>query len=67
MADAVEDWAKFTVGQLKDELKKKGLDTSGKKADLVARLTESGGLMLLIIYNVDTSYTSSFGVNITQH
>jgi hypothetical protein len=40
MADA---YAKQTVGQLKEELVVRGLDTSGKKADLIARLVESDG------------------------
>ena len=49
MADAGTDYSKFTVGQLKEELKKKGLDTSGKKAELVARLTEAGLHMCLLV------------------
>ncbi|ELT99801.1 hypothetical protein CAPTEDRAFT_228685 [Capitella teleta] len=38
MADG---YGKMTVGQLKEELVRRELDTSGKKADLVARLTEA--------------------------
>ncbi|KAI5961136.1 hypothetical protein CANMA_003910 [Candida margitis] len=35
------DYASQTVAQLKEILKERGLSTEGKKADLVARLTES--------------------------
>ncbi|ODV82319.1 uncharacterized protein CANTADRAFT_4330 [Suhomyces tanzawaensis NRRL Y-17324] len=35
------DYASQTVAQLKEVLKSKGLSTDGKKADLVARLTEA--------------------------
>lgn len=35
------DYTSFTVAQLKEELKKKGLKTTGKKADLIKRLEES--------------------------
>lgn len=35
------DYASQTVAQLKEVLKERGLSTEGKKADLVARLTES--------------------------
>ena len=31
-------WNKFTVAQLKEELTKRGLETPGKKAELVERL-----------------------------
>ena len=34
-------WAKSTVSQLKEELTKRGLELTGKKADLVARLEQS--------------------------
>ena len=34
----MSSYAKMTVAQLKEELKKKGLDTTGKKNDLVERL-----------------------------
>ena len=40
MADG---YAKMTVQQLKEELVKRELDTSGKKADLIARLVEADG------------------------
>jgi hypothetical protein len=33
------DWSQFTVAQLRDELRSRGLHTAGKKADLVAMLT----------------------------
>lgn len=36
MADC--DWNKLTIPQLKEQLKKRGLDQSGKKADLIGRL-----------------------------
>lgn len=32
------DWNKLTIPQLKEQLKKRGLDQSGKKADLIGRL-----------------------------
>lgn len=35
------DWNKQTVAQLKAELTKKGLDTTGKKSDLVKRIEQS--------------------------
>jgi len=38
--DTQADLASMTVAQLKDLLKKEGLPVSGKKADLIARLTE---------------------------
>ena len=38
--DAQPDFESMTVAQLKELLKKEGLPVSGKKADLVARLTE---------------------------
>lgn len=38
-----EDFSKLNVAQLKSELKARGLSTSGKKTDLLARLQESGG------------------------
>lgn len=37
---AMEDWSALKVVQLKEELKKRGLSVSGKKADMVARLEE---------------------------
>ena len=36
-----QDWSKLTVAKLKDELRERGLPTTGKKADLVALLEES--------------------------
>ena len=39
-ADAQPDFGSMTVAQLKELLKKEGLPVSGKKADLIARLTE---------------------------
>lgn len=36
------NYAKMTVAQLKEELVQKGLDTSGKKAELIERLTSVG-------------------------
>ena len=38
--DAQPDFESMTVAQLKELLKKEGLPVSGKKADLIARLTE---------------------------
>ena len=38
--DAQPDYGSMTVAQLKELLKKEGLPVSGKKADLIARLTE---------------------------
>ena len=35
------DWNKQTVAQLKAELTKRGLDTTGKKAELVERIEQS--------------------------
>lgn len=32
------DWNKLTIPQLKEQLKKRGLDQTGKKADLISRL-----------------------------
>jgi hypothetical protein len=34
------DYNKLTVAKLKEELTKRGLETDGKKADLVSRLEE---------------------------
>ena len=39
----VVDWSKETVANLKAELTKRGLDTKGKKADLVKRLNNIFG------------------------
>jgi len=39
----MSSYAKMTVADLKAELKKKGLDTSGLKKDLIERLEASGG------------------------
>ena len=36
--DEVVDWKLYTVAELKDELKSRGLPTKGKRADLVMRL-----------------------------
>jgi hypothetical protein len=36
---APKDWAKLRVAELKEECKSRGLDTKGKKADLVERLS----------------------------
>lgn len=38
MSTTPQDWNKMTVVQLKAELTKRGLVTTGKKADLVERL-----------------------------
>lgn len=35
------DWSKFTVAQLRDELRTRGLKSTGKKTDLVATLEAS--------------------------
>lgn len=37
------DFSKMKVTELKKELESRGLDTSGKKAELVARLEAGGG------------------------
>lgn len=37
----VTDWNKLTIPQLKEHLKKRGLDQAGKKADLISRLVAS--------------------------
>lgn len=36
-----DDWSAMTVVRLKKELELRGLDTTGKKADLVRKLEES--------------------------
>ena len=36
----MEEWNKMTVAQLKTECTNRGLDITGKKADLVQRLAE---------------------------
>lgn len=51
----VSEWEDLTVAELKEELTSRGLETTGRKADLVARLEASdrgtgflfGELMLL--------------------
>jgi hypothetical protein len=45
----MSSFAKMTVAQLKEELKKKGLETSGVKKDLVERLEAAGGSIFLIL------------------
>ena len=37
------DFSKMKVTELKKELESRGLDTTGKKAELVARLEAGGG------------------------
>lgn len=37
-----EDWQKYTVSQLKEELQRRDLPVSGKKADLISRLVDYG-------------------------
>ena len=37
-ATASSEWSKLTVSKIKAELKRRGLDVSGKKADLISRL-----------------------------
>ena len=39
----VHDWSSAKVAELKAELQRRGLDTSGKKADLVQRLMNDDG------------------------
>ena len=42
-AEAAVDFSKMKVAELRQELAKRGLDESGTKAVLVARLSNSGG------------------------
>jgi hypothetical protein len=39
----VEDWSELNVAELREELKARGLSTSGKRDELVARLEASDG------------------------
>lgn len=39
--DKSDDYSEWKVDDLKEELERRGLDTDGKKADLVERLEES--------------------------
>ena len=39
--EEIMNWNDYTVPQLKEELASRALETSGKKADLVARLEAS--------------------------
>ena len=46
-AAASIDPSKLKVAELKEELEKRGLDTSGKKAELVSRLEDAlSGILL---------------------
>ena len=47
-----EDYSKYTVYELKDELKERGLKVSGKKADLVTRLVSDLNSTLESVENV---------------
>ena len=48
---AVSEWNDLTIQQLKEELIGRGLETTGRKADLVARLdaSDKGKCLLLSI------------------
>ena len=41
MAENRSEWEDLTVVQLKEELEGRGLETTGRKADLIARLVEN--------------------------
>tara|TARA_R110000782_G_scaffold21184_5_gene57130 strand:+ start:506 stop:1000 length:495 start_codon:yes stop_codon:yes gene_type:complete len=47
-----EDYSKYTVYELKDELKERGLKVSGKKSDLVTRLVSDINSTLESVENV---------------
>jgi len=72
-ADDDMTWNDFTVPQLKEELTVRGLETTGKKADLVARLEkyDSGvflwfslqSLIIILIYTI-LSVITGWDVNV---
>ena len=41
MAENRSEWEDLTVAQLKEELEGRGLELTGRKADLIARLVEN--------------------------
>jgi len=47
-------WNDLTVPQLKEELSVRGLETTGKKAELVARLEkyDNGAVFILVVHSI---------------
>ena len=46
---ATREYPKLTVNLLKEELKRRSLDQSGKKADLISRLEKDDGELIRIL------------------